>query len=80
MGNNHGGASWTTQDELAFLAGLGTYNVGSEKTPRRVWLEQYMEAFLLRKNWQSIDSNIVAQTIRFHLEHCDAYPVESEAA
>ena len=46
---------WTTPDEMAFIAGLGTYAPDRQLAPRAVLLQRYREAMALRQHWGDID-------------------------
>lgn len=53
------GTSWTTEDELDHIEGLGRFNLNSARVPRRAWLQGYLDAMPLRADWQKIDSGVV---------------------
>lgn len=68
------GTSWTTDDEVGFLAHLGTYTIRGEKVPRRFWLERYREAMALRTAWGAIDRDAVSVALTQSLGGADALP------
>jgi len=59
---------WGTLAELEHIDGLGTFNIGSEKTPRRQWLADYIAAMRLRVEWGAIDREKVLDYARQELE------------
>lgn len=59
MSHLRSGTSWTTQDEIDYLAGLGRFNLNSARVPRSVWLQGYLDAMPLRAAWEKIDSGVV---------------------
>ena len=46
---------WTTPDELAFIAALGTYTPNRQLASRAVLLQRYRETMALRQDWGDID-------------------------
>lgn len=53
------GTSWTTQDELDYLAGLGSYHLNSRRVSRLACLQRYLDAMSLRADWQKMDVVVV---------------------
>ena len=46
---------WTTPDEVAFIAALGTHTPDRQLASRAVLLQQYRDAMALRQDWGDID-------------------------
>lgn len=55
---------WTTGDEIAFIANLGTHREQSVKVPRSEWLRRYLEAMNLRYEWGNLDRKAIAQNVK----------------
>ena len=51
---------WTTPDEVAFIAALGTHTPDRHRAPRAELLQRYREAMALRQDWGDIDEVRVA--------------------
>ena len=67
---------WTTSDEMAFIAGLGTYTRDRQLAPRAVLLQRYREAMALRQHWGDIDEVRILAAVREALQESnDAYSV-----
>jgi hypothetical protein len=50
---------WSTEDELRFIAKLGTHSTHGPTLDRAVWIQQYLKALPLRKNWGAMDARRV---------------------
>ena len=56
--------TWTTEDELLWLEGLGTgFHSKTVFVPRKVLLKRYWITCLNRDNWGAIDRERVAEYI-----------------
>lgn len=62
--------AWTTGDELAFLAGLGTHST-SVQTPRTVLLQRYLAAARRRTSWGGVASGKILHAVRVMLRGDD---------
>jgi len=51
--------AWLHCDEIAFIQGVGTYNEGSAKVTRLVWLQRYLAVAALRVEWGKINKGLV---------------------
>lgn len=59
--------SWTTEHELKFLAGLGSFSENSQKVSRKIMLEGYLVAAAKRYNWDGISKTTCIAHTRTHL-------------
>ena len=65
---SRGGSAWTTEDELTFLAHLGTWNVGRSGAPRRAWMLAYQATLPLKDEWGTMDREAIELYVTQALE------------
>ena len=60
-------SAWSTQDELRFIARLGTHSLVGPNAPHPVWVKRYQEAIARRWNWGDIDQKAVQAAVKKEL-------------
>ncbi|GEM_PF-3159508 len=56
--------AWTTTDELAFIAGLGTHSVHGADSDHRAWVARYQQTMKLRKDWTGLDQKAICAAVK----------------
>ena len=59
--------AWTTQNELRFIALLGTHSLHDPNCAHQEWVKRYQATLDLRKDWGEMDQNAVRAAVKKEL-------------